>query len=79
MLPLKHPLFLLSEIMQIIAQTPQGIIRSVEEPYDEEKYQRRMKVLTAIDTLDSYWFTTDIGQCYMTKAMIDQSIFFLVK
>ena len=65
--------------MLIIAQTPQGIIRSVEEPYDEEKYQRRMKVLEAIDTLDSYWFTTDVGQCYMSKAMIDQSIFFLVR
>jgi len=79
MLPLKHPLFLLLETMLIIAQTPQGIIRSVEEPYDEEKYQRRMKVLEAIDTLDSYWFTTDVGQCYMSKAMIDQSIFFLVR
>jgi hypothetical protein len=65
--------------MLIIAQTPQGIVRSVEEPYDEEKYQRRMKVLEAIDTLDYYWFTTDVGQCYMSKAMIDQSIFFLVK
>jgi hypothetical protein len=79
MLLLKHPLFLLFETMLIIAQTPQGIVRSVEEPYDEEKYQRRMKVLEAIDTLDSYWFTTDVGQCYMSKAMIDQSIFFLVK
>ena len=79
MLLLKHLLFLLFETMLIIAQTPQGIVRSVEEPYDEEKYQRRMKVLEAIDTLDSYWFTTDVGQCYMSKAMIDQSIFFLVR
>jgi len=75
----KHLLFLLFEAMLIIAQTPQGIVRSVEEPYDEEKYQRRMKVLEAIDTFDCYWFTTDVGQCYMSKAMIDQSIFFLVK
>jgi hypothetical protein len=79
MLLLKHPLFLLFETMLIIAQTPQGVVRSVEEPYNEEKYQRRMKVLEAINTLDSYWFTTDVGQCYMSKAMIDQSIFFLVK
>jgi hypothetical protein len=79
MLLLKHLLFLLFETMQIIAHTPQGIVQGVKEPYDEEKYQRRMKVLEAIDTLDSYWFTTDVGQCYMSKAMIDQSIFFLVR
>jgi hypothetical protein len=79
MLPLKHLLFLLSEAMQIIAQTPHGIIKSVEEPYNGDRYEFRMKVLEAIDTLDCYWFTTDVGQCYMSKAMIDQSIFFLVK
>jgi hypothetical protein len=66
--------------MQIIAQTPQGIIKSVEQPYDENKYQKYWKTLEAIDTLDCYWFTTDVGhQCFMSKAMIDQSIFFLVK
>jgi len=79
MLLLKHLLFLFSETMQIIAQTPQGIVKSVEEPYDEEKYQRRMIVLAAIDRLDCYSFTTDVGHFYMSKAMIDQSIFFLVR
>lgn len=79
MLLLKHPLFLLSETMQIIAHTPQGIIKSVEQPYDEKKYQKYWKTLGAIDTLDCYWFTTDVGQCFMSKAMIGQSVFFLVK
>lgn len=79
MLLLKHPLFLLSEAMQIIAQTPHGIIKSVEEPYNEDRYKIRQDVLAQINTLDCYWFTTDAGQCYMSKAMIDQSIFFLVK
>lgn len=79
MLLLKHLLFLLSETMHIIAQTPQGLIKSLEEPYDEKKYQRYWKTLEAIHTLDCYWFTTDVGQCFMSKAMIDQSIFVLVK
>lgn len=65
--------------MQIIVQTPQGIIRGIEEPYDEDRYRLRQDVLVAINTLDAYWFTTDVGQCYMSKAMIDQSVFFLVK
>jgi hypothetical protein len=65
--------------MQIIAHTPQGIIKSVEQPYDEKKYQKYWKTLEAIDTLDGYWFTADVGQCFMSKAMIDQSVFFLVK
>lgn len=79
MLLLKHLPSHRSETMQIIAQTPHGIIKGVKEPYDEEKYQRRGVTLERINELDCYWFTTDAGQCYMSKAMIDQSIIFLAK
>ena len=79
MLLLKHLPFHRSETMQIIVQTPQGLIYGLEEPYDEDRYSLRQDVLRSIYTLDSYWFATDVGQCYMSKAMIDQSVFFLAK
>jgi hypothetical protein len=79
MLPLKHPLFLLSEIMQIIAHTPQGIFKGLQQPYDEKQYRRLGEVLNMIDAIKFYCLETDHGEFYMNKSMIDQSIFVLVK
>jgi len=79
MLPLKHPLFLLSKIMQIIAHTPQGIFKGLLQPYDEKQYRRLGELLSVIDTAKRYCLETDHGEFYMNKSMIDQSIFVLVK
>jgi hypothetical protein len=79
MLLLKHLLFLLFEIMQIIAHTPQGIFKGLQQPYDEKQYRRLGELLSLIDTAKRYCLETDHGEFYMNKSMIDQSIFVLVK
>ena len=79
MLLLKHLLFLLSEIMQIIAHTPQGIFKGLQKPYDEKQYRRLQELLDMIYIVKFYRLETDRGEFYMNKSMIDQSIFVLVK
>lgn len=65
--------------MQIIAHTPQGIFKGLQQPYDEKQYRRLGELLELIDTTKLYCLETDHGGFYMNKAMIDQSIFVLVK
>ena len=79
MLLLKHLLFLLSKTMQIIAHTPLGVFKGIEQPYDEKQYRRLQELLDMIDTTKLYCLETDNGEFYMNKSMIDQSIFVLVK
>ena len=79
MLLLKHLLFLLSRIMQIIAHTPLGIFKGTEQPYDEKQYRRIRELLDRINTTELYYLETDHGGFYMNKSMIDQSVFSLVK
>lgn len=79
MLLLKHPLFLLSEIMQIIVQTPQGLIKGKEQLYNEEWYNRYAKTFEQVNTASFFCFDTEVGKCYINKSMMDQSIFFLLK
>ena len=79
MLLLKHLPSHRSETMQIIAHTPQGIFKSVDEPYDETKYRLYKETLEGVNKLAYLRLTTDTGQCYISEAMIDQSVFFLVK
>jgi hypothetical protein len=79
MLLLKHLLFLLFETMQIIAHTPLGIFKGLKQPYDEEKYQDMLYLLSGIHKTLGFNMVTDSGKCYMSKAMIDQCIFFVIK
>jgi hypothetical protein len=65
--------------MQIIAHTPLGVFKGIEQPYDEKQYRRLQELLDMIDTTKLYCLETDNGEFYMNKSMIDQSIFVLVK
>ena len=79
MLLLKHLPFHRSETMQIIAHTPQGVFKSVDEPYDETIYQLYKESLEGVNKLAYLRLTTDTGQCYLNPAMINQSVFLLAK
>jgi hypothetical protein len=79
MLLLKYLLFLLFETMQIIVQTPQGLIKGKEQRYNEEWYNQYAKTFERINTAPFFCFDTEVGKCYINKSMIDQSVFFLVK
>ena len=65
--------------MQIIVQTPQGLIKGIEQPYNEEWYNRYVKTFEQINTAAFINFDTEIGKCYMNKSMINQSVFFILK
>jgi hypothetical protein len=65
--------------MQIIAHTPLGVFKGIEQPYDEKQYRRLQELLDMIDTTKLYCLETGNGEFYMNKSMIDQSIFVLVK
>ena len=67
MLPLKHLPFLLFETMQIIAHTPLGIFKGIEQPYDEKQYQHLQELLDMINTTKLYCLETDHGEFYMNK------------
>ena len=79
MLLLKHLPFHRSETMQIIVQTPQGLVKGVEQHYHEEWYNRYVKTFEQINTAPFFSFDTEIGKCYMNKSMINQSIFFILR
>ena len=65
--------------MQLTAYTPQGVFKTVDEPYDETKYQQYKKALEKMNAVSCFWLTTDAGQCYLNEAMINQSVFLLAK
>ena len=79
MLLLKHLPSHRSETMQLTAYTPQGVFKTVDEPYDETKYQQYKKALEGMNAISCFWLTTDAGQCYLNEAMINQSVFLLAK
>jgi len=79
MLLLKHLPFHRSETMQLTAYTPQGVFKTIEEPYDELVYEEYDRLITDIDKMHVLSLETIDGQLYMTKGMIDQSVFIVAK
>ena len=68
-----------SETMQIIAHTPQGVFKSVDEPYDELLYEELNQLVVDIDKMHVLSLETIDGQFYMTMEMINQSVFIVAK
>jgi hypothetical protein len=79
MLPQKYPPFLLSKTMQLVAHTPLGIFKGVDVPAGHEEQKAMDAVLERIHDLEYFGIETKAGFIYMTKAMIDSSIFVLSK
>ena len=65
--------------MQIIAHTPQGVFKSVDEPYDELLYEELNQLVMDIDKMHVLSLETIDGQFYMTREMINQSVFIVAK
>jgi hypothetical protein len=65
--------------MKIIAHTKYGVFEGVEKEYSEEKYYEIGKFLEKLCDLKYFSFQTDKGEIYLTKEMIDDSLFILEK
>ena len=65
--------------MQLTVHTPHGVFKGVSEPYDETKYQLYKETLEGIHKLAWFRLATDVGQCYLTEEIINQSVFLLSK
>jgi hypothetical protein len=66
--------------MKIIAHTPHGVFESKESEYSDEGFEALERFLERIANLTYFSFELEDDQSiYMTKAMIDQSVFILQK
>ena len=66
--------------MKIIAHTPHGTFESKESEYSDEGFEALERFLERIANLTYFSFELEDDQSiYMTKAMIDQSVFILQK
>ena len=65
--------------MRIVAHTKYGVFEGVKKEYSEEKYYEIGKFLEQLCDLKYFSFQTDKGEIYLTKEMIDDTLFILEK
>jgi hypothetical protein len=65
--------------MKIIAHTKYGVFEGIERKYDETEYKEIGNFLEKIADLKYFSFKTDKGEVYMTKQMINDTLFILEK
>lgn len=65
--------------MRLVAHTKYGVFKGSEEDYDEQKYAKIGKFLENMSRLEYFCIVTDAGEVYMTKEMINDSLFVLEK
>lgn len=65
--------------MKIIAHTRYGVFEGKSVEYDETEYKRIGKLLEYLPKVEYFSFETDMGEIYMTKEMIANSLFILEK
>ena len=65
--------------MKIIAHTKYGVFEGIERKYDETEYENIGKLLEKLPKLEYFSFMTDKGEVYMTKQMINDTLFILEK
>ena len=65
--------------MRIIAHTKHGVFKSIETEYDEGEYTARGRFLDRVNELEYFSMKTDEGAVYMSKGMIDDTLFVLEK
>jgi len=65
--------------MKIVAYTPQGIFNGSETEYTEEGYKDACSFLEKLPSLEYLALGTDRGKIYITKGMIDKSLFVIEK
>lgn len=65
--------------MRIVAHTKYGVFYGIEKDYDEYDYHNLSQWLERLGTSEYFSFGTDDGEIYLTKGMIDDSVFILEK
>ncbi len=65
--------------MKIVAHTPRGVFESRETEYTEENYQRLCELLSQVTNMSYFSLTTDTGEIYLPKEMIQRSVFVIEK
>lgn len=65
--------------MKIVAHTPRGVFRSVDKEYTEEDYSALCELLSNVTNMSYFSITTDYGDIYFPKEMIQRSVFVIEK
>lgn len=65
--------------MKIIAHTQYGTFESIEQEYTDELYDQLKELLAKMADFKYFIFETDTGNVFLTKNMIDRSIFVIEK
>jgi hypothetical protein len=65
--------------MQIIIHTKHGKFKGKKYVFDEDKYTEISSFLNRINRLEYVSFETETGEIFLTKVMIDDSVFEIIK
>lgn len=79
MLPLKHLLFLLSKIMQLIVTTPLGVVKGKKEDYDQKNFIAMTDYIADAEAISHITIATEDGLVILHKDIISNSVFQLIR
>ena len=65
--------------MRVVAHTKYGVFYGIETDYNESDYLQIEDLLKQLGSFGFFSFETDDGEIYLTKGMIDDSLFILEK
>jgi hypothetical protein len=65
--------------MRIVVHTKHGVFQGIEEDYTESSYLKLSEFLEKLASYEYFSFGTPNGSIYLTKAMIDDSVFIVEK
>lgn len=65
--------------MKLAVYTKYGMFESIDQDYTEEYYEQVKELLSKLPEFKYFTFETDEGSVYLTKDMIQDSLFKIVK
>jgi len=65
--------------MRIIVHTKHGVFYGIESDYNESDYLEATSFLKRLNFLEYFTLTTDDGEVYLPKEMINDSVFIIEK
>jgi hypothetical protein len=65
--------------VKLVVHTKYGVFESIEQDYDDEYYEQVKELLAKLPEFKYFTFETNDGNLYLTKDMIGDSLFQIIK
>ena len=65
--------------MRMVVRTKHGVLYGIESDYNESDYLKATTLLEQLNLCKYFKLTTDDGEVYLPKGMIDDSVFIIEK